>query len=127
MLEAAIFTALTSDAGVAAIVERRVFPDVAPQDAAEPLLVVTVVDDIPEATLSGPASGSLSNARVQVDVYAKTREQASQLKDATLSALGDRPSPSADGLSIVVTSRGRNLFDDETQLYRVLMEFNVWR
>lgn len=126
MLEAALFTALTSAPAVTSLVESRIFPDLAPQDAGLPLIVVTVVDDVPASSLNGAVANALSNARVQVDAYAPTRAQAAQVADAVKSALGDLKSAKAGGLDVWPASR-RNLYDDETQAFRVLAEFNVWR
>ncbi|PZR07076.1 MAG: hypothetical protein DI536_28895 [Archangium gephyra] len=125
-LEALLFSLLTGAAPIAALVAQRVFPDVAPQDAEDPLLVVTVVDRVPELTLAGAPENTLSNARVQIDAYAKTRAEASALATAVVNTFGKMRKPT-HGADVWATSPGRNLFDDETQSYRVLMEFNVWR
>lgn len=126
-LHAALFAALTGSAPVAALVAARVWPDIAPQDAAVPLLVVTVVDDVAEQSLSGAIAGALSNARVQVDAYAKTRVAAGELAAAVLGALGNLKTAKAGGLDVWAVGPGRNLYDDEAQLYRVLLEFHAWR
>ena len=73
-----------------ALVATRVFPDVAPQDADLPLLVVTVIDDVPASTLNGHVGATLSNARVQVDAYAKTRAEAAAVAAATAASASAR-------------------------------------
>lgn len=122
-----LFATLTGTAGVAALVGTRVFPDLAPQDAAVPLLVVTVVDDVAEQTLSGGIAGTLSNARVQVDAYARTRLGSTQLAAAVLAAVGDKKTAKSGGFDAWAVGPGRHLYDDEAQLYRVVLEFHVWR
>lgn len=126
-LEADLFAAITASGDVTALVATRVFPDVAPQDAALPLMVVTVIDDVPASTLNGNVGATLSNARVQVDAYAKTRAEAAAVAAAVKGALGDLKTAKAGGLDVWASTSGRNLYDDETQSYRVLTEFNVWR
>lgn len=128
-LSSALFAALTGSSGVSALVGTRVFPDLAPQDAAVPLLVVTVVSDVAEQTLSGGIAGTLANARVQVDAYAKTRLGAEALAVEALLALGNLKTAKTrpGGLDVWAVGPGRHLYDDEAQLYRVVLEFNVWR
>lgn len=69
--EPALATAL------AALVSGRAYPDFAPQDTVEPFITYQQVGGVPTNTLAGSSNGQ--NARVQVNVWAKTREQANTL------------------------------------------------
>lgn len=124
-LEAKIFTALTSAAPVAALVAKRVFPDMLPQETQLPALVVTVISDVSESTLDGAQADALASARVQVDAYALTRAQARAVGEAVKNAM-DLRTAGVGGFDCWFASSG-NLFDDATQHYRIRMDFNVWR
>lgn len=124
-LEAAVFAALTGAPALTALVASRVFPDVLPQEVEMPALRVTVISDVPESSLNGAQASALANARVQVDAYAKTREQSREVAEAVKAAM-DLKSAKAGGFDCWFASSG-NLFDDATQDYRIRMDFNVWR
>lgn len=124
-IEAAVFSALTGNVPLAALVGTRVFPDQLPQETQVPALVVTVISDVPESSLDGASSAAVSNALVQVDVYAKTREETRAVATAVKDAM-DLKTGSTGGFDCWPSSAG-NLFDDETQHYRIRMDFNVWR
>lgn len=115
MIGATLYSLLSGNAGVAALVGTRIYPQVRPQADPLPALVYTVVDDIPAGSLAGWTSG-LSNARVQIDAYAKGYIAAETLADAVRTALATSTLP---------MSR-RDGYEDETQLYRVSQDFSMW-
>lgn len=79
-LEAALYTNLTEDAGVAAIAEGRVYPVMVPQDRPYPALVYQLISAPRVHSMDG-ASGLVS-ARVQITSFAVTQVVARSLADA---------------------------------------------
>lgn len=119
----AILAALLADATVVGLVGSRIYPNLAPQGTPAPFVVFRVVSDVPDNTLTGSASSTIVNSRVQIDAYAKRyldAHQAADAVDVVLSALAQV------GLSAwrEVT---RDLYDNETGLHRVSADFSVFR
>lgn len=119
----AIRAVLVADVPVNGIVSERVYPQVMPQGAALPAIVLTVVSDVPENTFDGTAADRLSARRLQVDCYAKSYLAAQNLAAAVDQALS---SLQAHDLS-AERDNARDLYDDPTEIYRVSMDFTVWR
>lgn len=117
-LEASIFTALTGASGVSAIVGSRVYPLVIPQGAALPAVTYTRISGPLEMSLSGGAG--LESVRVQIDAwatsYAAVKDLAAELRSAMLSATAFQVASVSD----------RDLFEDETSVFRVSTDFTVW-
>src|SRR3972149_5680654 len=72
-----IYTLLTNDSPVAAIVSTRIYPLIAPQDAAVPFIVYQRISGNPVNEMAGYAS--LENPRYQVDAYADSYAAARDL------------------------------------------------
>lgn len=69
--EPALVTALS------ALVGGRAYADLAPQDTPYPFITYQQIGGVPTNTLAGNSDGQ--NARVQVNAWAQTREQANTL------------------------------------------------
>ena len=76
----AIRSALLSDPLVAAIVDARIYPAVAPQGERRALIVLHRVSEVSEPTLKGESG--LHVSRVQVDAWGATLDDASALAEA---------------------------------------------
>lgn len=110
-----IFSTLTGDAAVSAIVGTRVYPLVIPQGGDLPAVTYQRIYGAPINDLAG--AGELVRARVQVDCWATTYASVRALADAaygSLCAIGFLPINDMDD------------FDDEVPVYRVVLEFTVW-
>lgn len=84
-LDEAIFTVLSSNAGVAAICGDRSYPVQAPQTAAAPYVVWQRISSTPVNTHDGAAE--LDTVLVQFSCYGLTFTQAHDLRRAVRSAL----------------------------------------
>ena len=120
----AIFSALTGYPALSALIGTRAYPNWLPQEETLPALVYTVISNVPASSMTTTVADMLKNARVQVDAYAKTYKDV-QLVAAGVQAALDLSEPSP-ALSAELLN-ARDLFDDETQLHRVTMDFTVWR
>jgi hypothetical protein len=113
-IEAELYQALLSLAG------GRVFPDVAPENTPVPYITYQAVGGEPINFLSGEAPGK-TNTRMQVNVWAATRLEASeigaQVEDAVRAAIDLQPDVLA----------GRVATYDETTQYRgTMQDFGLW-
>lgn len=95
--KAAMFTALSKDSGIYAVVGTKVYPDAAPETdgvvlVEEPYLIFQMVSDVPRVGFRGPIN--LGDYRFQLTGYCATRLQTQQLNAAILSLLhGDKGGP----------------------------------
>lgn len=114
-LRESIFAAMIS--GSPAV---RVYPNILPPNPLLPASIFTMVSRVDEETIDGADAG-LTNAHIQIDVYAKTQIEADVVADIIrmrMLAASDFASWSAGGF---------DAFEEDTLLYRVMREFSVWK
>lgn len=123
MVESDLYTALSIDASVGAIVGgtgdgARIYPMLRPQGAALPAVTYQLIDRPRIDTASLRGNNAKVRSRVQVDCwaesYAVAKSLAAAVKNAVLAAL--------TALSI----DERDLYEDDTGIYRVSSDFSIW-
>jgi hypothetical protein len=119
----AVRQVLTSSSAVTALMGQRFFPELLPQNVAMPAAVLTLVSDVPNDVLAPAPGSTLFNARVQVDVYDKDFDVAEGAAKAIRDALGAKRSSTFSATQV----DRRHFFERETNLYRVSLDFSVWR
>ncbi len=67
-IESDVYTAITGDSGMSAIISNRLYPLTLPEDVTFPAAEYSVVSDVPH-------SGQCREYRVQVDLYANGAAQ----------------------------------------------------
>lgn len=131
-LRPALFSYLTADSSIAALVGTRVYPVKAPEDETRALIVYSRISGIGDHTLRGV--GGLARPRLQIDCWAPTPDVAAQLArlvkarlDGFRGAIGTGDSP-----SVSVAVRGmfladeRDDYDDVAKQYRTSLDFMIW-
>lgn len=98
----------------------EIYPDFAPAGTAPPFITFQVVGGKAINFLTGDKPG-VTNARVQVNVWAKTRLEASALGAAVESAMRE-----AVALQPEVLTGRTSTFDEETQYRGVMQDFSLW-
>ena len=93
----AIYTILTEDAGVSAVVGSRVYPQVAAQGAAFPFVVYVLQDNTPSDTKSGVST--LDEIRYDIVAAAETYSELSSLTERIRLAL-DRYTGTVSGIVV---------------------------
>lgn len=117
-IEETIFSTLSADAGVGAICGDRIYPVVAPQDAANPYVIYTAISELPLNTLEGESP--MKNRRFQFDCYAKTFAESRALYVAVHNALiGLSPRPVRQSLI--------NFYESEPALFRFSVDYSIWQ
>lgn len=124
-----VFAKLSADAMVAQLVGQRLFPDILPQGAALPAVVYQVIEERSQNTLSGLSSDDITSTTLQVNCYARPSAaggggylQAHAVADAVEAVLGNL---SDVGLSAWLQLR-RDLYDNDTEYFRVSLDFSLW-
>lgn len=112
---------LDSDPACAQLLGGRVTPNKKTQGGDCPAAVYQMVWDLPANSLQGFTS-NLRNGRMQIDVYDRVYAGAQGAADAIEKVLASYTTIEFTSLQV---SR-RDLWEDETQLHRVSMDFNMW-
>jgi hypothetical protein len=116
-LETKLYTLLSGNAGVVALVATRIYPLTAPQEAAMPYVVYTRVSSGRLYSLTGYSN--LEYPRMQVDCYGTTYSEAKLLSEAVVTAIR------------AATTFGTEQDDpqemfEEDETYRVSIDFSIW-
>ena len=115
--ETTTYTALSTHAGLVALVSTRIYPLMLPQDCPLPAVTYQLISDVPTVNLDGDAD--LSNARVQVDVWATSYGGAATAAAQVMLAM--------DTIAqCTPLSKPIPMMDDETGEHRRTMDFSVW-
>ena len=114
---------LLDNATIASLVgNTRIHSQVMPQDGSLPAIVLTLVSYVPENSLDGSAENRLGTSRVQVDCYSPRYEQAHLIQEAVNSVIANLRTPIGG-----VMDSMRDLYDDETRVFRVSADYLVTR
>jgi hypothetical protein len=116
---------LLGDAAVAALVdEKRVYSEVLPQRPTTPAIVFSVVSGGDDEELEGP-SGARTR-RLQIDVWAKTRDEATALTLAVRPVLAEHAGAAA-GFEFqgAFIEDEQWFYDDEAALFRTMLDVSV--
>lgn len=132
MLESAIYNLLKDDATISGIVNTRVYPVLASEQAVEPYLVFNIISAPIEHTLED--SIGMIGARVQVSCWSNGYHDAITLKNAVIDALdnydGTEPTSSIVFQCIHFEDEG-DLIDytagaDKSKKWGKRLDFKVW-
>lgn len=119
-------TLLLGDATVTGYVATRVFPLTLPQKVTFPAITYQRISRLDVGSLEGPSA--LARARVQVDVWAKTYDQAAAVGAAVRRRLNGYRGPVAgqEDVQGIRLETNRDEYDAEALLYRHTADFYVW-
>lgn len=93
----------------------RCYPLTAPDKPTCPYAIYFQVSNTPNVVIDNTIA--IENARIQVDVYAKTYAQCQSLADGVRSAM-----IGIDGIPLTAA----DLYEPEVKLYRVTQDFSFW-
>jgi hypothetical protein len=123
--EADLKAHLQAAATIAGVVADRITPLIRQERAAPPALVYTVISTEDNGNLAGSAGGAtggLDRFRVQIDGYAETHAVMIALRLAVRA----RMTSAASSFRAVLLPGGGEQYEQDTKLYRFLLEFSVW-
>lgn len=110
-VEIAVYDALTGDAGVAALVSTRVYPQNLPPDVALPAIVYRNIDSV-------PSGGLCEVTRVQLDVYGATYASVKAVRDALKAC--------CDGMQNWVFYGGPDMYQEGQEIFHQSMDVRVF-
>ncbi|TXH19320.1 MAG: DUF3168 domain-containing protein [Hyphomicrobiaceae bacterium] len=128
MISEALYSKLSTDSGISAIVSTRVYPVRLPQNPVFPCVSFQVITEPRTYTMEGKDA---PNVIFQIDCWAKTHVGAHQLAEAVSASLsGFRGTMGTGGSARYVSSclqrNATDLFEPEVNDYRVSLDFSVW-
>ena len=116
--ESKVMAALKADTSVAALVSTRIYPDLLPPGCTMPAVTITTMPG--DRIFSAAGATELERARIQVDIYDEEKHVVWQVRKAIQNAMNAATTFSATG------GTPRVGFMPETELYREILEFDVW-
>jgi hypothetical protein len=100
-----------------ALVSGRCYPLTAPDPVVKPYIVFSTISDVQLNSLDGYSG--IAEKRIQVDVYTTGYGVAKTLALSVKTAM-------ATTLPASIHLSSQELFENDTQLYRVTMDFSIW-
>lgn len=124
MIDNAIYQILVAASGVTALVAQNIFTVVAAQLDLTAYVVIHLIDITPENTKDGISK--LDEARIQVNAFHSTKQQADSLALQIRTAL-DRYRGTIGSFTIdrIIFQDARNDFDEDRKIYQVQQDFMV--
>lgn len=118
MIEAVLFSYLSNNTELIALIDKRIYPLLMSQDGSFPQVVYTIVNNRELQSMNHREPYGF-DVRVQIDCYDKDFDDVLALKEAVRNAMHDF-THKAHGFN------SRTMpYDPDTQLYRQLIEFNL--
>lgn len=123
MIGAYIHAKLTADAAVSAIVDNRVYPQVAVQATDRPHITYQVISNTPNDTKNGPSL--LDEVSVQINIWNQSYDQACATALDVRKVL-DRSSGSVTGCTVQSTRflTQRDMYDIDAQIQGLSVDFS---
>lgn len=117
-LDEKLYTLLSGDASVSAVVVARIYPLVLPQDVTLPAITYSRISGGQVNSLGGYSG--LEAPRIQVDVWGESYAAARALAALVHTAM--------DGATTfrALLESDTDFFEDDTKIYRVSSDFIVW-
>lgn len=119
-------TLLLGDATVAGLIGTRVYPVTIPQNPVFPVITYQRISRLDVASQDGPSA--LARGRIQVDVWAKTYDQAAAVGAAVRRRLNGYRGPveGQEDVQGIRLETNRDEYDPEALLFRHSADFYVW-
>jgi hypothetical protein len=119
MIESDVQTVLLAAPAVTALVGTRVAAGMLPEGELRPYVTYSLItgERIPSMT----DSGLMRHARIQLDCWSPNYGQSKQIALAVETAI------EASALFEVVFIGDQDLYDNETKLHRVVVDYSVWQ
>jgi len=106
-------------ATLGAVFAGRLFPSVAPAGTVAPYAVFQMISGVPSTYTTG--QGNLTNARMQVDIFARDK----MIVDALATQAKSAMNVAALFKSVCVNSM--DIYEEPAQFFRVMLDFSIWR
>jgi len=132
MIEPALFSLVTGNAGVAALIGTRMYPETLPQAPTYPAIIYQVITGESHYAMQAPSQ--LARIRVQFDLYAERKADAVALEKAFMAALsgyrgtaGTPPVEIQGAFRVMETNAFESSLDKAgPKVRRKTIDFEIW-
>ena len=123
-IEKVIYSKLSGDSDVSALVATRIYPVNLPQKPTYPAIVYTRISGERAYSLGGPSD--LASPRFQIDCFASTYSAAKDLASKIRSAInGFRGTVAGVLVQGVFLENDNDIFEDDFSVYRVSSDYFI--
>ena len=124
-IEAAIYSHLTAQAGLTALIGTRLYPLKAPDSATDPYVVYTKVSAVREVSHSG--TSNLTQARIRFGCWSADYLTAKNVSLQIVKALNGIRFTAGGGESYGGNmDQERDLFDEDAKMHQVSVDYLFW-
>lgn len=116
-IEVTLFSHLSNQTELNALIDGRIYPLLMPQDSAMPAVIYTVVNNRELQSINYREAYGF-DIRIQIDCYSKSFSEVLSVKEAVRSAMHEFKYKAHDFNS-------RTLYEPEAKLHRQLIEFYI--
>ena len=117
-----IHTALTSYTNLTALVSTRVYTLVMPQDSDYPAVVISKASQLRENTMANSGGSGVDNQRCRVDIFDSTLASCEAVAEQIRLAFIAYESANFKAVQVF----NLDLYEDDTKLYHVVVDYSVW-
>lgn len=114
-----VYSELSGDAGLSALVSTRIYPQWLPQETTLPAVTFTQVSENPQNTIGGELA--LRNHQYQFDIFATSYASAQSVVAALNTAVQSASAFQAYRLT------QQELYEPQTEVHRVSVDFSLWQ
>lgn len=126
LLRTALFTKLSTDVNLSALVASRIYPVKAPPNGVVPPYI-TYFKVSTNRVQSMQGNSQLSAVLMQFDCWAKTHQESDDLAEKLrLCIQGFLGTVSGVVIRGILNENQLEEYDDEAELYRVITEYRIW-
>jgi len=123
--ETALYTLLSGVSGVTNLVQKRIYPGIAPQDARAPFIVYRLVSNSPIHLMGGDAT--LYKPRFSIYIHAEEYDEVKTIRDAVQAAMRDT-SGTYDTVVIqhIYYEDENEGYDSATDRFYTILDYIIW-
>lgn len=125
MIEQTLFLLLSTDPSLSTLVDKRVYPNIAPQQGKLPLIVYQEI--APGRTYTHNGDCALSKALYQFSCWSESYMEAKQVAEALRTLLSGRQyMGGANPIPAIFQTEELDMYDPDVSLHRVILSFTIW-
>lgn len=125
MIEAALFSHLSTYAGMVALCGTRIYPVTLPQGVTLPAVVYQQVSGAPVQDRDSAAAG-FTRSRFQFTIWAATDTSAVAVAGALRTAMGAFTRASAPRVDVALEQGAQMQYEPETTRWQGLIDYFIW-
>lgn len=126
MISTALYSRLSTDAGVTALVGTRIYPQRGPENATYPLVLYQMIDSGPVRDLASATDHF--RTLMQIESYATTQLAAEAIAAAVRASLDYKINQTWGGVSIPASRFDDQFdsgFDEGSNLHRIIQQYRI--